>query len=77
MNAKLAGVTFRVTVGAAASVNVTVTVRVIPPPEIVRVSVFTPATAVAVFTLTAGVPLFEPEVGVTVSQLTFLLTVHA
>ena len=55
----------------------TVIARVSPPPVIVIVPLLLPTVAVAVFTLTAGVPLFEPEVGVTVSQLAFLLTVHA
>ena len=64
-------------VAAVFSVSVTVTVRVIPPPVTVIVSVFAPTTAVAVFTLTIRLPLFEPEGGVTVSQPAFLLTVHA
>ena len=68
--------TLRVTVGAAASVNVTVTVRVIPPPVTVMVSVFGPTTADAVFTLTARVPLFEPADGETVSQPAVLLAVQ-
>ena len=66
-------------VDAVFSVSVTVTVRVIPPPVTVIMSVFAPTVAVAVFTLTVRVPLFEPEGGVTVSQLAlaFLLTVQA
>ena len=57
-------------------VNVTETVRVMPPPVTVIVALFVPIAAVAVFTLTVNVPLFEAEVGLTVNQLAFSLTVQ-
>ena len=63
-------------VDGALSVNVTLIVLVIPPPEIVIRALFVPAVAVAVFTLTVKLLLFDPEVGLTVSQLVFSLTVQ-
>ncbi len=58
------------------SVRVTVTVLVRPPPVIVMGPLLVPTVAVAVLTLTVTVPLFEPEVGLTVNQLAFSLTVQ-
>jgi hypothetical protein len=63
-------------VDGALSDNVTLIVLVIPPPEIVIMALFVPAVAVAVFTLTVKLLLFDPEVGLTVSQLVFSLTVQ-
>ena len=63
-------------VDGAFNVSVTFTVRVIPPPETVIVAVFVPTVAVLVFTLTVTLPLFDAEVGLTVNQLVFSLTVH-
>jgi hypothetical protein len=40
------------------------------------VALFAPTVAVAVFTLTVELLLFDPEVGLTVSQLASSLTVH-
>ena len=59
------------------SVSVTVTVLVMPPPVTVIVAVFAPRTAVAVFTLAVIVPLFEPDVGLTVSHDALSLAVQA
>ena len=56
--------------------SVTVIVLVMPPPVIVMVPLLVPTVAVAVLTLTVTVPLLEPEVGLTESQLPFVLTVH-
>jgi hypothetical protein len=50
-------------------VRVTAMVLVIPPLMIVIVPLLVPTVAVAVLTLTVTVPLFEPEVGLTASQL--------
>jgi hypothetical protein len=72
---KLFGLTLRV-VGAAASVSVTFTVRVRPPPLMVSVPVFVPTAAEVVSTATARVPLFEPLAGLTVSQLTASVALH-
>ena len=59
-----------VKVGAGAlSVNVTLTVRVMPPPVTVMVPVLVPTVVVAWSTVTVTVPLFEPLAGLTVSQL--------
>jgi len=63
-------------VDGALSVNVTLIVLVIPPPEIVIMALFVPAVAVAVFRLTVKLLLFDPEVGLTVNQLAFSLTVQ-
>jgi hypothetical protein len=57
-------------------VSVTVTLLVNPPPVTVTVALLVPTAAVAVFTLTVTVPLLDPEVGLTVNQSAFLLTVH-
>ena len=54
----------------------TLIVLVIPPPEIVITALFVPAVAVAVFTLAVKLPLFDPDVGLTVNQLAFSLTVQ-
>lgn len=54
----------------------TLTVLVIPPPVTVMVAVWLPTATSAVFTLAVNEPLFEPDVGLTVSQDAFLLTVH-
>ncbi len=51
--------------------RLTAIVLVMPPPVIVMVPLFVPTVAVAVLTLTVTVPLFEPEVGLTASQLPF------
>jgi hypothetical protein len=56
-------------VAGALSVRLTLTLRVIPPPVTVMVPVLLPTTAVAVLILTVRVPLFDPDVGLTVSQL--------
>lgn len=56
-------------VAGAFSVRLTLTVRVIPPPVTVMVPVLLPTAAVAVLILTVRVPLFDPDVGLTVSQL--------
>ena len=58
------------------SVRVTVMVLLMPPPVIVMLPLFVPTVAVAVLTLTVMVPLLEPDVGLTVSQLPFVLAVH-
>ena len=42
----------------------------------VIVAVLVPRVAVAVFALAVIVPLFEPDVGLTVSHVALLLTVH-
>ena len=63
-------------VDGALRVRVTLIVLVRPPPEIVITALFVPAVAVAVFTLTVKLLLFDPEVGLTVSQLVFSLTVQ-
>ncbi len=42
----------------------------------VMVALFVPTVAVAVFTLTVRLLLLEPDVGLTVSQLAFSLTVQ-
>jgi hypothetical protein len=60
----------------ALSVNVTLTVRVMPPPVTVMVPVLVPTVAVAWSTVTVTVPLFEPLAGLTASQLTASVTVH-
>ena len=72
----LLGLTFSV-VGAATRDSVTLTVRVRPPPVIVMVPVFVPTAAVAWSMATVSVPLLEPLAGLTVSQLTASLTLHA
>ena len=64
-------------VDGALSVSVTVTVLVIPPPVTVIVALFGPRTAVAVFTLAVIVPLFEPDVGLTVSHDALSLATQA
>ncbi len=58
------------------SVRVTVMVLLMPPPVIVMLPLFVPTVAVAVLTPTVMVPLLEPDVGLTVSQLPFVLAVH-
>jgi hypothetical protein len=63
-------------VDGALSVSVTVTVLVIPPPVTVIVALLVPTVAVALFTLTVIAPVFAPDVGVIVSHVAFLLTVH-
>ncbi len=54
----------------------TPTVLVVPPPVRVIVALFVPTDAVAVFTLTVRVLLFEAVRGLTVSQLAFSLTLQ-
>ena len=61
---------------SALRVNVTSTVLVVPPPVRVMVALFAPTEAVAVFTLTVRVLLFEAVRGLTVSQLAFSLTLQ-
>jgi len=51
-------------------------VLLMPPPVIVMLPLFVPTIAVAVLTLTVMVALLEPDVGLTVSQLPFVVTVH-
>ena len=63
-------------VAGAFSVRGTLTVLVIPPPITVMVAVLLPRLAFAVFTLAVRVPLFEPEVGLTVNQEALALAVH-
>jgi len=63
-------------VDGALSVKATLTVLAIPPPEIVITALFVPAVAVLVFTLTIKLLLLDPEVGLTVNQLAFSLTVQ-
>ena len=58
------------------SVRVTAMVLLMPPPVIVMLPLFVPTIAVAVLTLTVMVALLEPDVGLTVSQLPFVVTVH-
>ena len=58
------------------NVKVTPTVLVRPPPVMVMVALFVPTVAVAVFTLTVRLLLLDPDVGLTVSQLAFSLTVQ-
>ena len=60
----------------ALNVRVTLSVLVIPPPITVIVAVLLPRLAFAVFTLAVRVPLFEPEVGLTVNQEALALAVH-
>jgi hypothetical protein len=57
-------------------VRVTVMVLVVPPPVTVIVALFVPTVAVLVFTLTVKLPLLDPDVGFTVIQLAFSLTVQ-
>lgn len=57
-------------------VRVTEIVLAMPPPVIVIVPLLVPTVAVAVFTLTFILPLLDAEVGLTVSQLPLVLTVH-
>ena len=64
-------------VDGALSMSVTVMVCVIPPPVTVIRAVFAPRAAVAVFTLTVIGPLFEPDVGLTVSHDALSLAVQA
>ncbi len=47
-----------------------------PPPVIVMVALFVPTVAVAVFTLTVKLLLLDPDVGLTVNQFAFSLTVQ-
>jgi hypothetical protein len=75
VNVKLLELTFSV-VGAEARENVTLTVRVRPPPVTVMVPVLVPTAAVAWSTMTVSVPLFEPLAGLTASQLTASVAVH-
>jgi hypothetical protein len=63
-------------VDAALRVSETLAVLVIPPPVRVMVALFVPIEAVAVFTLTVRVLLFEAERGVIVNQLAFSLTLQ-
>ena len=58
------------------SVRVTAMVLLMPPPVIVMLPLFVPTIAVAVLTLTVMVALLEPDVGLTASQLPFVVTVH-
>ena len=58
------------------NVKVIPTVLVRPPPVIVIVALFVPTVAVAVFTLTVRPLLLDPDVGLSVSQLAFSLTVQ-
>ena len=60
----------------ALNVSVTLIVLVSPPPDIVITALFVPAVAVLVFTLTVKLPLLDPEVGFTVNQLAFSVTVQ-
>ena len=63
-------------VEGALNVRVTLMVRVIPPPETVIMALFVPTVAVLVFTLTVKLLLLDAEVGFTVNQLAFSLTVQ-
>jgi hypothetical protein len=63
-------------VDAALRFNVMPTVLVMPPPVSVIVALFAPTEAVAVFTLTVMLALLEAEVGLTVSQPVFSLTLQ-
>jgi len=63
-------------VAGALNVSVTLIVLVSPPPDIVITALFVPAVAVLVFTLTVKLPLLDPEVGFTVNQLAFSVTVQ-
>jgi hypothetical protein len=58
------------------NVSVTFTVRVMPPPVTVMVAVLLPRLALAVFTLAVTVPLFEPDVGLTVNHVALSVTVQ-
>ena len=60
----------------AFNVSVTFTVRVMPPPVTVMVAVLLPRLAVEVFTLAVIVPLFEPDVGLTVNHVALSLAVQ-
>jgi hypothetical protein len=75
VNVKPLGLTFSV-VGAALRENVTLTVRVSPPPVIVIVPVLLPTLAIAVSTETVTVPLLDPFAGLTVSQLSASVTLQ-
>jgi hypothetical protein len=57
-------------------VRVTDAVRVIPPPVTVIVALLAPTAADNRLTLTVTVPLFEPELGLTVSHDALLLAVQ-
>ena len=63
-------------VAGAFNVRVTLIVLVMPPPEMVIVALFVPTVAVLVFTLTVTLPLLDADVGLTVNQLVFSLTVQ-
>lgn len=63
-------------VDGAFNVSVTLDVWVIPPLVTVMTAVLVPKLAVEAFTLTVSVPLFEPDVGLTVNQEALSLTVH-
>jgi len=63
-------------VAGALNVSVTLIVLVSPPPDIVITALFVPAVAVLVFTLMVKLPLLDPEVGFTVNQLAFSVTVQ-
>lgn len=63
-------------VAGAFNWSVTVPVLVIPPPLTVMTAVLVPRLAVEVLTLTVMVPLFEPDVGLTVSQEALSLAVQ-
>jgi hypothetical protein len=63
-------------VAGAFNVRVTFTVLVIPPPVTVMAAWLLPGLAVDVFTLAVIVPLFEPDVGLTVNHDALSLAVH-
>ena len=63
-------------VDAVLRFNVTPTVLVTPPPVSVMVALLVPTVAVDVFTLTVMLPLFDPDVGLTVNQLLFSVTLQ-
>ena len=76
VNVKLLELTFNV-VGGAARFNVTLRVRVRPPPETVIVPLFVPTIALVGSTVTVSEPLFKPLAGLTLSQLTASDTLQA
>ena len=61
----------------AFSVRVTFTVLVMPPLITAMVVELDPRVAVAVFTLAVMVPLLEPDVGLSESQVTLSLALQA
>lgn len=60
----------------AETVNVTVTVLIVPPPVTLMTALLIPTIAVAKSTLAVTVPLPDPEAGLIVSHALLLLAVQ-